>query len=223
MDYPWRTVQAVPFGPEGEGAVISMIRRSFFRDKCEKGDEEQTFSRFSKRHVLYMGVTEAGEDLLIELTPEGFDLLSKGRNVDYMALKQGWKSGYTRGVIVCCEVPLGKDGGETGGGGGKDESDDESGNNARPAAVVTEDGEPIHFRSRYFEPKVGVNEDPVSGWPHCALGPYFGRRWGKTRLFGMQESDRGGFVECVLKESEGKVCIIGRTVSTVEGKLKMRS
>ena len=70
-----------------------------------------------------------------------------------------------------------------------------------------------------FEPKVGVPEDPVSGWPHCALGPYFGVRRKKNRLFGLQESDRTGVVECVLKEDEQRVCIIGNTVITVAGKL----
>lgn len=73
-----------------------------------------------------------------------------------------------------------------------------------------------------FEPKVGVNEDPVSGWPHCALGPYFGVRRKKDRLFGLQESERTGIVECVLKEDEKRVCIIGNTVITVAGKLQMQ-
>ena len=79
--------------------------------------------------------------------------------------------------------------------------------------------EGLDFRSRYFQPKIGVNEDPVSGWPHCALGPYFGVRKKKDRLFGLQESDRTGLVECVLKEDEQRVCIIGLTVITVKGVL----
>jgi hypothetical protein len=70
-----------------------------------------------------------------------------------------------------------------------------------------------------FEPKVGINEDPVSGWPHCALGPYFGVRRKKDRLFGLQQSDRTGVVECILKEDEQRVCIIGNTVITVSGRL----
>jgi predicted PhzF superfamily epimerase YddE/YHI9 len=71
--------------------------------------------------------------------------------------------------------------------------------------------------------KVGVNEDPVSGWPHCALGPYFGARRGKQRLVGIQESDRTGLVECILKEDEQKVTIIGSTLTTVAGRLQMQA
>ena len=70
-----------------------------------------------------------------------------------------------------------------------------------------------------FEPKVGINEDQVSGWPHCALGPYFGVRRKKDRVFGLQQSDRTGVVECILKEDEQRVCIIGNTVITVSGRL----
>mmetsp|Transcript_14478 Transcript_14478/g.31488 ORF Transcript_14478/g.31488 Transcript_14478/m.31488 type:complete len:151 (+) Transcript_14478:2-454(+) len=145
-----------------------------------------------------MGVTKDREDLLVELSVEGFDMLG-GRSVDYDALKQGW-NGYTEGVIICCKVP---------------EKLDESDQDGR----IRDDGEElsIDFCSRYFQPKLR-NEDPASGWPHCALGPYFAGQLGKQRVVGLQSSDRGGIVECVLKESEQKVCIVGAAVTTLAGK-----
>mmetsp|Transcript_30718 Transcript_30718/g.62753 ORF Transcript_30718/g.62753 Transcript_30718/m.62753 type:complete len:925 (-) Transcript_30718:66-2840(-) len=224
MDYPWRTVDPVPPGRDGQVAVIAMLRRAFFgawsvmspeEDDDDQEMDELAFS-LSVHHVLFIGVTKGGEDLLIELTVEGFDLIC-GRNVDYVALKQGW-SGYSRGVIICCEVP------ETLA--TKVAANESWGTERRGSTEETgseNQVECVDFRSRYFEPKVGVNEDPVSGWPHCALGPYFGLRRGKQRLLGVQESERTGLVECILKEEEQKVCIIGSTVTTVSGKLQMNA
>jgi hypothetical protein len=230
MDYPWRMVDPVLAGDNR--AIISMLRRAFFgawsvvSQEEEDNDHETDELAFSLsvNHVLFIGITKGGEDLLIELSVEGFELL-RGRSVDYVALKQGW-NGYSRGVIVCCEEPV--DGSRP---------DDSStiaigSQDARPATVVRNvtwsdlvnpRGGQLDFRSRYFEPKVGVNEDPVSGWPHCALAPYFGARRGKQRLIGIQESDRTGLVECILKEEERKVCIIGSTVTTLSGKLQMQA
>ena len=36
------------------------------------------------------------------------------------------------------------------------------------------------FVSRFFAPWVGINEDPVTGSAHCALGPYWAKKLGKT-------------------------------------------
>src|SRR4030095_1505647 len=55
------------------------------------------------------------------------------------------------------------------------------------------------FVSRFFAPKLGVPEDPVTGSTHCELAPYWSLRLGKTALMGFQASARGGYVQCVLK------------------------
>jgi PhzF family phenazine biosynthesis protein len=67
----------------------------------------------------------------------------------------------------------------------------------------------IDFVSRYFAPWVGVNEDPVTGSAHCALGFYWGNKLGKIRLRGYQLSDRGGIVDVELL-SEEKVKLSGK-------------
>lgn len=217
MDCPWRTVE--PAAP-GEGqAVLAVLRRAFFRawsvapDENNDDDEtdEMAFS-LSSHHIKFVGVISQKEDLLIELTVDGFDMIS-GRNADLDALKQGC-SGYTRGVIVCSEVPESVDADAV----SEDilnTSVDSDGDNTRGFP------EGIHFRSRYFH-FASSCEDPASGWSHCALGPYFGLRRGIRRLIGLQTSERGGLVECILKESEQKVCILGTAVTTMRGKTLMR-
>ena len=50
------------------------------------------------------------------------------------------------------------------------------------------------FVSRFFAPAVGVNEDPVTGSAHCALGPYWAGRLGKTDFTAFQASARGGII-----------------------------
>ena len=51
------------------------------------------------------------------------------------------------------------------------------------------------FVSRFFAPKLAVDEDPVTGSAHCQLFPFWSERLSKTRLSGWQASSRGGRVE----------------------------
>jgi predicted PhzF superfamily epimerase YddE/YHI9 len=57
------------------------------------------------------------------------------------------------------------------------------------------------FVSRFFAPQVGVPEDPVTGSAHCALGPYWRGRLGRSHLTGYQASSRGGMVRIHLPEA----------------------
>ena len=206
VEYPWRTVEPVPPGPDGQGAVLAMLRRAFFsawsvvsadENDDDKDTDELAFS-FSADHVLNVCVTSEGEDLLVELTECGFNLLSN-RNVDHESLKQGWNG--SKGVIICCEVP---------------DADGQSEGAEAPDRVS------IDFCSRYFQPRF-AHEDPASGWSHCCLGPYFSARKGKQRLFGLQTSDRGGLIECNLKEAQQKVSIVGYVQRQLAGKTLMRA
>ena len=52
------------------------------------------------------------------------------------------------------------------------------------------------FVSRMFGPKVGIDEDPVTGSAHCVLTPYWSERLGKRNMIGHQISRRGGVVHC---------------------------
>ena len=97
----------MPPGPEGQGAVLAMLRRSFFRawsvaakDEEEDIDTDELAFSLSVDHVLFIGVTSDGEDLFIELSVDGFNMISE-RSVDNDSLKQGLEG---KGVIICCEA-----------------------------------------------------------------------------------------------------------------------
>jgi PhzF family phenazine biosynthesis protein len=51
------------------------------------------------------------------------------------------------------------------------------------------------FVSRFFAPAAGVNEDPVTGSAHCALGPYWQAKLGGSDFTAFQASARGGVVK----------------------------
>lgn len=73
------------------------------------------------------------------------------------------------------------------------------------------------FVSRFFAPLSGIDEDPVTGSAHCALGPFWGGRLGKTDLKGHQVSARGGVVGVRLEGS--RVILGGRAVTVLRGEL----
>lgn len=73
------------------------------------------------------------------------------------------------------------------------------------------------FVSRWFGPRVGVPEDPVTGSAHCCLGPWWAERLGRTSLRGLQASERGGTIDVrVLGE---RVELIGHAVTVLRGEL----
>jgi len=73
------------------------------------------------------------------------------------------------------------------------------------------------FVSRFFGPRVGVPEDPVTGSAHCVLSPFWGKRLGRTELIGYQASARGGVVRTRL-EGE-RVRLGGQAVTIARGSL----
>jgi PhzF family phenazine biosynthesis protein len=87
------------------------------------------------------------------------------------------------------------------------------------AVIVTAPGTDCDFVSRFFAPKFGIPEDPVTGSAHCALTPYWSERLGKRRLHARQVSPRGGELHCELKES--RVAIAGRAVLYLEGTIEV--
>jgi PhzF family phenazine biosynthesis protein len=84
-----------------------------------------------------------------------------------------------------------------------------------PAASTKAKG--YDFVSRFFGPRVGVNEDPVTGSAHCYLGPYWARRLGKEVVLGYQASLRGGSVR--VKMRGDRVLIGGKAVTVARGEM----
>ncbi len=79
------------------------------------------------------------------------------------------------------------------------------------------DGKPFDFVSRYFAPNVGIDEDPVTGAAHCALGPYWARQLGKKEFEAYQASARGGHVS--VRVASKSVYLNGRAVTMMRGEL----
>jgi PhzF family phenazine biosynthesis protein len=75
------------------------------------------------------------------------------------------------------------------------------------------------FVSRFFAPLVGIDEDPVTGSAHCALGVYWSRVLNKNSLVAYQASREGGVVRVtVLKD---RILLGGKTREVpVAGELK---
>jgi PhzF family phenazine biosynthesis protein len=82
-------------------------------------------------------------------------------------------------------------------------------------ATAASEDPAFDFVSRFFAPSFGVDEDPVTGSAHCALGPYWGAKLGKEELSGYQASPRGGTVRVVLRGE--RVGLIGRAVTVLRG------
>ena len=85
------------------------------------------------------------------------------------------------------------------------------------AVIATAPGEDCDFVSRFFGPKAGVPEDPVTGSAHCLLVPYWKERLGKTELHARQISNRGGELYC--EDRGDRVHISGRAVSYLVGRI----
>ncbi|HEY8121251.1 MAG TPA: PhzF family phenazine biosynthesis protein [Myxococcota bacterium] len=86
------------------------------------------------------------------------------------------------------------------------------------AVILTARGEGEHdFVSRFFAPKAGVDEDPVTGSAHCSLAPFWCARLGRVELTGLQLSQRTGVVR--VRQRGGRVHLLGRAVTVLRGEL----
>ncbi len=73
------------------------------------------------------------------------------------------------------------------------------------------------FVSRFFAPGSGIDEDPVTGSAHTALGPYWAGILGKSELMAFQASARGGVVRVQVRGD--RVLLGGQAVTVMTGEL----
>jgi PhzF family phenazine biosynthesis protein len=73
------------------------------------------------------------------------------------------------------------------------------------------------FVSRFFAPRIGVDEDAATGSAHCALAPFWSERLGRASLTGYQVSARGGVVRTRLEGQ--RVFLSGQAVTVLRGEL----
>ncbi|WP_119418537.1 PhzF family phenazine biosynthesis protein [Rhodospirillaceae bacterium SYSU D60015] len=90
----------------------------------------------------------------------------------------------------------------------------------RMGVVVTGPGDQGYdCVSRYFAPKAGIDEDPVTGSAHCAIAPYWSARTGKREIRAFQASRRGGEILCRMNGD--RVDLKGKCAFYMEGHVEI--
>jgi PhzF family phenazine biosynthesis protein len=85
--------------------------------------------------------------------------------------------------------------------------------------IATAKGGAVDFVSRFFVPKAGIAEDPVTGSAHCTLVPFWAERLGQSKLVAHQVSPRGGELHC---EHRGdRVIISGQCTLFLTGSIHL--
>lgn len=82
---------------------------------------------------------------------------------------------------------------------------------------VTAKGTTADFVSRYFAPREGIPEDPVTGSAHSTLTPFWAERLSKTEMTAKQLSARGGAL--YVKDLGERVEIAGRARLYLKGEI----
>ncbi|OEK01612.1 hypothetical protein BFP97_08825 [Roseivirga sp. 4D4] len=75
------------------------------------------------------------------------------------------------------------------------------------------------FASRYFAPNLGIKEDPVTGFMHTILTPYWSSRMNQTKFKAFQASERSGHMTTELRG--GRVILEGYAVKVFESELNI--
>lgn len=83
--------------------------------------------------------------------------------------------------------------------------------------IITAKGDNVDFVSRFFAPDAGIEEDPVTGYAHTILVPYWSAKLGKKKLHALQVSKRGG--ELFLENLGERVTISGKAIIYSKGYL----
>ncbi|MDG4721074.1 MULTISPECIES: PhzF family phenazine biosynthesis protein [Thalassospira] len=87
--------------------------------------------------------------------------------------------------------------------------------------IVTAPGDKtgLDMVSRFFVPAIGINEDPVTGYMHCVVAPYWAEKLGQADVVGYQASKRGGVVAC--KIDGDRVHLKGEAVLYLKGEISI--
>ena len=85
--------------------------------------------------------------------------------------------------------------------------------------IVTSKGNRSDFVSRFFAPRAGINEDPVTGSAHTTLIPFWAKKLNKKSLHAFQLSLRKGELFC--EDRGDRVTIGGRAVTYLKGEIQL--
>ena len=86
--------------------------------------------------------------------------------------------------------------------------------------IITAKSSRYDFVSRFFAPRYGLPEDPVTGSAYTQLAPYWAAKMGKNKFHVKQLSARGGELTCELVDD--RVYISGKAIKYLEGKIDIQ-
>jgi len=159
----------------------------------EEEEEEKEEEGMEEDDIVFIGRNRV--DVLAVLSPRAFRLVKK-RKPDMSILRKI----KCRGIIISCHAEKWRKGKE--------------GMESNPLYEGEEDHD---FYSRFFGPRSGIEEDPVTGSAHCCLAPYWHALTGKTKLVGYQDSARGGVVRMDYDVAASRVHLSGQAVVVKSG------
>ncbi len=87
----------------------------------------------------------------------------------------------------------------------------------RGIIITTKGTGKYDFVSRFFAPKVGVNEDPVTGSAHCKLAHYWQKKLNKNTFKAYQASSRGGELQILIVGD--RVHLTGQAVTMLKAEI----
>jgi PhzF family phenazine biosynthesis protein len=85
--------------------------------------------------------------------------------------------------------------------------------------IITAEGSQSDFVSRFFAPRAGINEDPVTGSAHATLIPFWAKKLNKKSLHAFQVSERKGELFC--EDMDNRVKIGGRAKTFLKGEIEL--
>lgn len=85
--------------------------------------------------------------------------------------------------------------------------------------LITAKSTRYDFVARFFAPKYGIPEDPVTGSAYTQLAPYWASKIGSKKFNVKQMSSRGGELTCEIVDD--RVFISGKAIKYLEGKIKI--
>lgn len=87
--------------------------------------------------------------------------------------------------------------------------------------IITAKSTRYDFVSRFFAPRYGIPEDPVTGSAYTQLAPYWASQIGPQKFSVKQMSSRGGELTCEVVDD--RVFISGKAIKYLEGKIEIKT
>ncbi len=83
--------------------------------------------------------------------------------------------------------------------------------------VITSKSSQYDFIARFFAPKYGIIEDPITGSAYTQLAPYWSKKSGQSKFRVKQVSRRGGELRCEIVGD--RIHIYGKAIKYLQGEI----